>query len=230
MSTASNGTGAASAATTSAVTGIVDIDIPAPQFGGNPPGQTTVGGDQRRGSRLVFQCFAQHQGNGQRLGLRSGTVDPPHAGKRHTDIGRQRNGGGRGGRTQGAVHRIDPGIFICRCIAPVGDVFNIQTDPPEEARHAVLRMGRDERGQTVCIQRFIQTGQNKQAGIQFGNAGEQVGRRGDAARGPGGDYGSGRRCFLPERDLCLDQPVAPVRGIKAAMLGEDRRPVLGDDL
>ena len=65
--------------------GRFDLDPPAREFGGDPPRDGDVGGDQRRGSAGRVERFAHRAGERQRLLVLVGGLDDRHAGERAFD-------------------------------------------------------------------------------------------------------------------------------------------------
>ena len=68
--------------------GIVDVDVPAAQFGGDPAGQLAIRSDQRGGRARGFQLAAQQQRDRRRLVLRTGAIVAGDAGERVWRFGR----------------------------------------------------------------------------------------------------------------------------------------------
>ena len=172
--------------------GIVDLDLPTPQLGGDAPRETPVRGHQRRGAAGHLERPAQGQGDHRRLLLRPGAGHEPHPLER---IPRQ---GGRGGarlfrrrcrcrrRTGGGQRGIDqrhprrrpvPGE---RCI-PRPHLGGCRAEPGEQANHGELGMGGSDRGELVAAKGGVETGQHHQAGRKMGDDVDQIGGRRDAA-------------------------------------------------
>ena len=80
------------------------------------------------------------------------------------------------------------------------------------------------------IEMAIQPGQDDRAGRQGRDSRQQIGGRRNAAGRTRGDHRVARRCLFPIAPQPLKQQVAPRRRIDFAVLGQNRRPVLGHDL
>ena len=222
--------------------GIVDVDVPAAQLGGDPAGELAVRRDQRRGRARGFELAAQQQRDRHRLVLRAGAVvarDPGERVRRRAAAGRARH---RWRRPAAAPRR--------------------QQAQPRAAAARVRRGGSGRCGQSRHIGRprareraaaapFRCCGCVGSSAISSHSSGSQprsspgrITAPGRARRSPTSSSvsagmppvrpaaitGAGGGMSAPQRRLAPQQPVAPLGRVERAFGLEDRRPLPRQDV
>ncbi len=214
--------------------GIVDLDVPAPQLGGDATREPAVGRDQRRGVAGLLQALAQQEGDDRGFFLRAGAVEP------HQPVERRRI---EAGETAPAValrrrpQRLGDEAPSHAAAArksrrrPGAEIGRLDLEPAQQPRREVLRMCRigGNLAPALGVDRAIDVGQHHGAVRQAGDDGEEIGDCGHAAGDPGGDDRVARRLAAPRLGLRRQHAVAPLRRIEAADLREQLWPMLGED-
>ncbi len=181
--------------------GIIDLDPPAAQLGGDPAGELTVARHQGGVPLGVLERGAHAQREGEGFARQIGVAFQHQALQRRR--GRRRHvlpGGDRGRRThhlaeQSRARRIgaDPRR------GPFCDRGTIALERLEQLFQAVLRVTRRQHPPARLVHRLIETGQHDGAPGQRRDRRKQRARRGNAAGGAGGDDPALRRRDAPAR-------------------------------
>ena len=99
----------------------------------------------------------------------------------------------------------------------------------QELPEPELRVARAEGGPALVVQLRVEAGQHQRALGQARHHRQQLRRRRNAAGAAGGDHRVARWPGGPGARLPGEQPVAPLRRVEGALLGQDLRPLFGDD-
>ena len=193
--------------------GIVDVDLPAPQLGGDATREVAVGRHQRGGARRRLQRLAQGERDHQRLLVRRGAVGAGHVIER----------GGLGplpgvGRL-GRPHQLGDQLAtrrIARRAGPFADLVAVAVEREQQVAQAELRMGRVELRPALLVDLAVEARQHDGALRQSGDRRQQIARRGLRAGRAGGDHRRCRRPLAPARGLGADRSGAPVERVDLA--------------
>ena len=225
---------------------IVDLDVPAAQFGGDPAGQLAVGGDQRRRRAGRLELAAQQQRDRHRLVLRAGAVvaaEPGERRRRAAAAGRARH---RSWRPGAAPRRPAGSAASARCRDAAAKRQSATARPrqsrtslggqtesadraQQQQRHQMLRMRRlvFDRSHSARSRPRSRPGRITAPWSSQAITDEQLGHRRHAAGQPGGDDRLGRRVARHSRGLAPQQAVAPLGRVERAFGRENGGPGRG---
>ena len=204
---------------------IVDVDVPAPELGGDPAREVTVRRHQGGGLALFLQDPAQRQGNDHCLLMRRRAVGARHVLERGSERADPFLGG------LGRAHQLGDQQMPRRAGAarPVGNVAPLAPQRLQELAQAELRMGLVELHPASIVHVAVEAGQHDLALRQAGDDRQQLARGRLRAGGAGGDHRRGRRLLAPAHRLGADRLGAPLDGVDLAAFGQHPRPCFADD-
>ena len=204
---------------------IVDVDVPAPELGGDPAREAAVRRHQGGGLALFLQDPAQRQGNDQCLLMRRRAVGARHVLERGSERADPFLGG------LGRAHQLGDQQMPRRACAarPVGNVAPLAPQRLQELAQAELRMGLVEFHPASIVHVAVEAGQHDLALRQAGDDRQQLARGRLRAGGAGGDHRRGRRLLAPAHRLGADRLGAPLDGVDLAAFGQHPRPCFADD-
>ena len=210
---------------------IVHHNVPAFQFPRHPPGERPVRRDQGRRLRRMLQHAAHHERDGSGLFLRARGID---AGDRRK--------GSLNGRRRLAIplgrrrpqRAIDQGRALLRRTGHAGgrprpNLMAAEAHALEQLRHAILRMGGLQRVPGRVVGAGVEPGKDQRAARQPGHRRQKSGGGRHAASRARGDDGVGGRRVLPRARLGLQEQIAPLGRVDAALFFENARPGFGED-
>lgn len=205
---------------------VVDLDVPAPQLGGDAAGEVAVGGHEGCRACLGFERLAQGQGDheGFVMGRRA-------VGARHMGEGR---GAGTGPDLAGLrrPHQLADQLTACGipgAARPIGDGMAFELQGSQQFAQAELRMAGFELGPALAVHLAVEAGQHDGALRQAGNDRQEFAGRGLRAGRPRGDDLRRGRLFAPPLGLQSDRARAAVEGVDLPTVGQNGRPMLADD-
>ncbi len=180
--------------------GIVDLDVPAPQFARDTPRQRAIRRHKRRGLGRFFEGLAQHKCDGRRLLGGICRFDQGNPARSLGDLVRLAAFGNRapGVCGRGRAERLPQHALAERIVraVPVANLFARHAQSAEQLLHAELRMARIERVPACAIELAIEPRQNHRAIRPLRDGFQQLRRRRNRA---------GRTCrnHRPARPLHL---------------------------
>jgi hypothetical protein len=216
--------------------GIVDVDAPAAELGGDAAGEFAVGRDQRRRRPRCFELAPKQERRRDGLVLGADAIVAADPGE---DVGRGRRQAAPGIGECGRAQRVRDQAQACRAAArrrrfrrPRRDARRVDVEPPQQPGEEVLRMRRVPADLRPLRRgaRAVEAGEDHRALRHVGDDADQGFERRNAAGEAGGDDRVTRRHRAPLGGLARDQAVAALGRVERAFRLEDRRPLARQDV
>ena len=207
---------------------VVDLDVPASEFGRHPARQLAVGGDQGGRAAGLVERLAHRQRNHDGLLVRSGAVGTGDVVECRGVWSRPGLAGLR--RSHQLGNQLPSRLVAALAARPVRDRRTCHSQGAEEFVQAVLRMRGVELLPAFLVHLAIEARQDDGALGHLGDDAQQRSRRRLRTGRTGGNHRRRGWCCLPARRLGADRQGTPVDGVDLSSFGQHRRPRRADDV